>query len=213
VTAVLAVAGFASVGTIGVGRSGAAAIHPPVCFPGEVTLPVTADARVSRRHPNRRYGTASRWKVNHGPATLRSFVDFDLPAIPIGCSVTKATLEVNGRESGHPHPATAWPGAYVNFAMASGRWAESRITWNNMPPGIGCFGWFQDWAASGGLEITLAVEDAYRCLENGRLDEWNGLKLRGWSPHGRPAHWRYAVESRESAHPPVVHISWDYDTP
>jgi hypothetical protein len=97
--------------------------------------------------------------------------------------------------------------------MASGPWTASRLSWNRMPRGFGCFGWFQDWAVPGSLDVTLAVEDAYRCLENGRLDEWNGLKLRGWSPTGRHAHWRFAVDSRESAHPPVVHISWDYDTP
>ena len=63
VTALLAVVGFVSSWTMATSESGAAAI-PPVCIPGEVTVPVTADASVSKRHPNRRYGTTSRWKVN-----------------------------------------------------------------------------------------------------------------------------------------------------
>jgi hypothetical protein len=203
-TALLVGAGSAAL-VSAVDSSSAAGIPGPVCIPGEATLPVTADAKVSKAHPYRNYGKSSRWKVNYGPSTLRSFIDFDLPPMPLGCSVKKAMLELSGKESGHPHPASEWPGAYLNFSLAGRRWSESRLTWNNMPLRVGCFGWFQD--------ITLAVQDAYRCLDSGRLAEWNGLKLRGRSPTGRRAHWRFAVDSRESARPPVVHVTWDYDEP
>ena len=215
VAAVLAVAGVTASCAVVASDAVSAAIPGPLCIPGSSTLPLTADAKVSRRHPARHYGAASRWKVNYGPATLRSFVDFDLPTIPTGCALTDATLEVTGDESGHPHPANAWPGAYVNIYLASGRWRESGITWNDMPPGYGCFGDFKDYASSGDLTITTVLQNAYRCLDSGRLKHWNGLKLKGWSPttNGRHPHWRFAVDSRESAHPPVVHISWDISGP
>lgn len=210
VTALLAAAGVTLSCAIVTNEAVATAIGGPICIPGSVTLPVTADAKVSQRHPARHYGTASRWKVNFGPATLRSFVDFKLPALPIGCSVTEATLHVTGEESGHPHPANAWPGADVNIYLASGRWTENGITWKNMPPGYGCFGEFKEYASPGDLTITTLVQDAYRCLDSGRLKKWHGLKLKGWSPktNGRHPRWRFAIDSRESAHPPVVHISW-----
>lgn len=204
----LASAAFSATGITG---AHAAAIGPPVCIPGEATVPLTADAKVSERHPGRHYGTASHWKVNYGPATLRSFLGFNLPAIPSGCSVKKATLEVTGTESGYPHPAEGWPGARVNVYLATGRWTERGITWKNQPAAYGCYGPSQVFATSGELLITAVIQDAYHCLDSGRLKQWNGLKLKGWSPttRGRQPHWRFAVESRESAHPPMMHISWE----
>jgi hypothetical protein len=207
-TALVAAAGVSSSCLLATEEANAATIEGPLCIPGSVSVPVTADAKVSQRHPNRHYGASSRWKINFGPATLRSFVNFNLPTIPFGCSVTEAMLEVTGHESGHPHPATGWPGAMARVYVASGRWSERGITWNNRPRGYGCWGPTQDYAKSGSLRITATIQDAYGCLDTGRLKKWNGLKFQGWSPQGWGAHWRFVVDSRESAHPPVVHISW-----
>lgn len=188
-------------------RQAIAAAIGPVCIPGQATLPLTADAKVSRDHPNRNYGSDSHWKINY-PATLRSFINFRLPDIPSACTVKEATLEVAGTESGSPHPATSWPGAEINFYLASGRWSERGITWNNKPRGYGCFGTTQDYANSGSLLITGTIQDAYRCLETGRLPRWNGIKLTGWTANGRRANWRFVVDSRQSGHPPIVKMSW-----
>ncbi len=206
VTASLAAFALACALAISTSAEVATAIGP-VCIPGQTTEPLTADAKVSRRHPNRSYGASSRWRLDY-PATTRSFIDFSLPDIPGACTIQEARLEVAGTESGYPHPATAWPGAEINFYLASGRWSERGITWNNQPPGYGCFGTTQDYATPGSLLITGTLQDAYRCLANGRLRAWNGIKLRGWSAHGSGALWRFVVDSRESAHPPVVRISW-----
>lgn len=190
--------------------AGHAAILPgPVCVPDEATVPVTADAKVSSKHPGRNYGGASRWKVNFGPATARSFIDFNLPAISDSCDITKAILSLNGNESGEPEPANAWPGANVNLYIATRSWSEGSITWNNQPPRRACLGGDQEYAFPDEWDMTGIVDDAYRCLRGDRIPAWYGLKLRGWSPRGSDAHWRASIDSRESAHPPVVHISWE----
>src|SRR5436190_10279765 len=136
-------------------QTGALPLPGGACNSGQVTVPVTADAKVSKRHPNHRYGRRSDWKVNYGPATARSFVKFNLPTIPSGCSVDQATLELRGSESGSPHPAHKWPGANVNFDLATHKWIETGITWNNMPGGTGCVqGGAQDYASTRTWVIT-----------------------------------------------------------
>src|SRR5215210_7530502 len=84
-------------------RTGAAAVEGPVCVPGETTVPVTADAKVLAAHPNRHYGRSGSWKVNYA-ANAVSFVAFDLPALPLQCAVSKATLDLKGSYSGEPDP-------------------------------------------------------------------------------------------------------------
>jgi hypothetical protein len=192
-----------------VGASQAAVLPGPACLPGEATIPLTADARISANHPGRNYGTGSRWKVNFGPGTARSFINFELPEISDACIVTKATVSLRGSQSGRPHPATADPGANINFYLATRDWREGGITWDNQPRGHGCYGIDPEYATTDEWDITGIIDDAYRCLRAGRLDAWHGLKLRGWSPKGHHAHWRIGIDSRESDHPPVVHLSWE----
>jgi hypothetical protein len=87
-------------------------------------------------------------------------------------------------------------------------WTEAAITWNNKPGGHGCVAENFEYARPDSWLITGIVQQAYECLRNGALAEWNGLKARGWSPRGRGAKWRLVVDSREGPHPPVVEISW-----
>jgi hypothetical protein len=207
----IALAGAGIVAVLGasvVTGAQAAAVEGPLCIPGSATVPVTADAKVSSNHPNQRYGSAGTWKVNFA-STARSFVDFDLPAIPTGCSVTEATFRLNGTLYGHPNPAHRWPGAHVNFTLARKGWNERAITWNNMPSSSPCDGGTQDYAQTNSWVITGIVQQAYECVDAGRLSAWNGLKFRGWSPRNRGAKWRLVVDSRESSHPPVVEIGWE----
>src|SRR3954452_11262245 len=75
----------------------------PLCVAGGTTVPVTADAKVSSGHPNRHYGHSDTWKVNQGRTKVWSLLSFDLPAIPVGCAVGTATLELTGKYSGIPH--------------------------------------------------------------------------------------------------------------
>ena len=63
----------------------------PLCIPGGTTVPVTADAKVSSVHPKRHYGHAGTLKVNYGPSTARTLLTFDLPTLPLQCTVSKAT--------------------------------------------------------------------------------------------------------------------------
>lgn len=200
---------LAALGVLAAVVTQAAPAQEPICTPGGTTVPITADAKVSSAHPNRHYGRRDAWEQNYGPATARSFVKFELPTIPIGCSVTRATLDLNGALSGTPNPPNRWPGASVNTSLVRHDWTEAGITWNNMPAGKGCTAQNQNYAWTDSWEITGIVQEAYECLRTGGLAEWNGLKAKGWSPRGRGARWRLAVDSRESSHPPVVDIDWD----
>lgn len=180
----------------------------PVCIAGGTTVPVTADAKVSSVHPSRHYGHAGTWKVNFAPSNARSLFTFDLPTLPLQCTVSQAVLKLKGAYSGTPNPPDGYPSADVNLSIAKGRWTESGVTWRNMPGGNACDGGAQDYARTDQWVLTGIVQSAYQCLNSGRLPAWNGLKVSGWSPHGRGASWKIVVDSRESKHPPVVEISW-----
>jgi hypothetical protein len=202
----------AMVAVVGLGISVAA--NAPIagarqlCMGGEASVPITADAKVSSVHPRRHYGRRDTWKVKYGPATTRSFITFDLPTPPIECTVDKATLELRGRYSGRPSSPTEYPGAEVDMSLIRRGWSERKITWNNKPRGNGCDVRTSEYALSRKWLITGMVQKAYQCLDDGRLASFEGFKLKGWSPGGRGAHWQLGVDSRESSHPPVVHIAW-----
>jgi hypothetical protein len=180
----------------------------PICIPGGTTVPVTADAKVSRIHPNRHYGHAGTWKVDYAPANARSLFTFHLPTLPLQCTVSKAVLELKGAYSGTPSQPDTYPSADINATLAKGRWTEAGVTWRNMPGGNACDGGTQDYARTNQWDLTGIVQTAYECLSSGRLPAWNGLKVSGWSVKGRGASWKILVDSRESRHPPVVVISW-----
>ena len=196
-------------GLAAIAAGGPEAAAGPVCVPGSTTAPITADAKVSSVHPNRHYGRRDTWGLNYAPTTARSFLEFDLPTIPVGCSVSKATLGLRGTLSGQPNPPDSWPGAFVEMTLVRRDWTEAAITWTNKPGGHGCVAENFEYAHPDSWQITGIVQQAYECLRNGGLAEWNGLKARGWSPRGRGAKWRLVVDSRESAHPPTIEISWE----
>ena len=179
-----------------------------LCQSDAATLPLTADAKVSSVHPNRRYGHRDTWKVNYGPATARSYISFDLPEKPMGCTVAGATLDLRGRYSGQPSSPTEFPGATVDMWLVNRGWNERSITWNNRPRKNGCDAGTGEYAESDRWDVTGVVQKAYECLEKGTLASFEGFKLKGWSPRGRGAHWKLAVDSRESSHPPTVTILW-----
>jgi hypothetical protein len=180
----------------------------PLCVPGGTTVPVTADAKVSSGHPNRHYGHADTWDVNYARTKVRSLLTFGLPTVPMGCSVSKATLELTGRYSGTPNPPNHWPGANVNVSIVKHHWTEAGVTWRTMPAANACDGGTQDYARTNHWNLTGIVQIAYACLDSGELAAWNGLKAKGYSPPNRGASWRLVVASRESEHRPVVAISW-----
>jgi hypothetical protein len=207
-------AGCAAAVAAVVGVAVAAAPSPPTarasiaCHTEPTTVPLTADAKVSSAHPKRRYGRRDTWKVNYGPATARSYISFDLPEKPLGCRVAGAKLDLRGRYSGRPKTQNEYPGAWVDMWLVDRGWSERRITWNNRPRGNGCNAGTAEYAYTDEWYITGMIQKAYECLENGTLASFEGFKLRGWSPSGRGADWRLAVDSRESSHPPTVTILW-----
>ncbi len=180
-----------------------------MCIPGGTTVPVTADAKVSSVHPRRHYGHAGRLKVNYGPASARTLLTFDLPALPLQCTVSKATLRLKGTLSGTPSRPDDFPSASVNMSIVKSHWTEAGVTWRNMPGANACDGGTQDYARGDYWQLTGIVQSAYQCLDSGRLAAWNGLKVKGWSMAGRGASWKLVVDSREGDHPPFVEISWD----
>lgn len=205
---VVAGATVAALAVVLLARQGSANAGP-LCLPGGATVPVTADAKVLSVHPDRHYGHARTWKVNYGPSDVRSLFTFDLPTLPLQCTVSRAVLKLEGAYSGIPKRPDSYPSANVNVSITRSHWTEKRITWRNMPKGNACDGGGQDYARTNQWVLTGIVQSAYQCLDSGRLTSWNGLKVGSWSPHGRGASWKIVVDSRESRHPPVVELSWD----
>lgn len=71
--------------------------------------------------------------MNYAPTNVRSFFSFDLPTIPIGCAVSKTTLDLHGAYSGIPRRPARWPSANLNLSLVRHPWTESGITWKNQP--------------------------------------------------------------------------------
>ena len=109
-------------------------------------------------HPGRHYGHAGTWKVNFAPGNARSLFTFDLPTLPLQCTVSQAVLKLKGTYSGTPKSPDAYPSANMNVSMAKGRWTEAGVTWRNMPGGDACDGGGQDYARTNQWVLTGVVQ-------------------------------------------------------
>ncbi|MCU0431946.1 MAG: DNRLRE domain-containing protein [Bacteroidia bacterium] len=85
-------------------------------------------------YPNHHDFLACMWTNNGNPSGCRSFVDFDLAAIPAGVTIVSATLELfhypSPFNTGHSNlsgPADCWLQRIIQ------PWQENTLTWNNQP--------------------------------------------------------------------------------
>lgn len=99
------------------------------------------DAHIFELTPNTASGSwpdfsASQWTYNSVPGEDRGLIKFDLSAIPVGATVTSATLSLYaninsvGGYLGMPTYGNN-NASYLKFVTSS--WGENTVTWNNQP--------------------------------------------------------------------------------
>lgn len=170
---VAAVAGSATGHTLAVyaaGRSVAGntlTVAATLCSsPGSATLAPVADSYVDQSQPDTTFGGLTTLSVQSFKSrSRRTLVQFGLPAVPAGCSVTTATLQL--------FASSAPTGrSYLAYRLAAA-WTEASVTWTTQPATAGSgvatpsgTGWIS-WAVTSqvlamfaGSNYGFVVEDA-----------------------------------------------------
>lgn len=134
------------------------------CTAGSATAKATADTYVRENAPSNNSGATVDLVVRAGVGTNhRSLVTFTLPAIPSGCSLSSATLQV--------YATVSASGRTIQAFQVNRSWTETDVTWNNQPPTTGTAatspslstaGW-QTWT------VTTLVQAMYSGTNNGFL--------------------------------------------
>lgn len=97
------------------------------CSGGTVTVTSVADTVAAQGAATTNYGTsATTFGIrSRTSAAARSFVSFDLPAIPAGCTVTSAELRL--------YASSSAPNRTLHADRVAASWTEGGLTWNNQP--------------------------------------------------------------------------------
>ncbi|MGQ0576199.1 MAG: right-handed parallel beta-helix repeat-containing protein [Pseudonocardia sp.] len=98
----------------------------PSCSAGTVTLTASADSWVVEKDPAKNNGSDATLKVTTKPGeNTRALVRFNVPQVPLGCSIVAAELrmENSSPKSGHT----------LQALQAAGAWTEGSVTWANQP--------------------------------------------------------------------------------
>ena len=105
-------------------------VTQPVCTPGSSTVTASEDAWTSQASPSQNKGADSALYVasKNGNANQRALVQFSLPTIPAGCTLSSATFELSAE--------TADTGRTINVSRASAIWSGSTVTWANQPTAV-----------------------------------------------------------------------------
>jgi hypothetical protein len=119
-----------------------------------LTVAAVADSYVDAANPTANFGAANELRIAWGGdgATLRrSFLRFDLSAIPGGSTIESARLTIHtaGTGSGGDVPLT--------IGRAAGNWTENAITWNNQPPASGPYALASAGDAAGAYQWDVSL--------------------------------------------------------
>jgi hypothetical protein len=95
--------------------------------PGDQTVYSNADSLVAEAAATTNFGTSSTYfgVRSYSSGDARSFVRFNLPAIPAGCTVTDATLRL--------YTSSGVTGRTLQAHQVSTSWTETGVTWNTQP--------------------------------------------------------------------------------
>jgi hypothetical protein len=98
-----------------------------LCSPQTITATPSRDSDVNQGSPTSNFGTSSDLYVQSksGSANRRTLVQFTLPAVPAGCSLTAATLRL--------YNLSGVAGRTIDVYRAAASWTETGVTWNNQP--------------------------------------------------------------------------------
>lgn len=136
------------------------------------TLTADQTSYVRQDAPSLNYGSAPSMAVKSGSGTAqRALVQFTLPALTAGCTVTAATLRLSQSQ------ATAV--RVIGVYQAAAVWGENTVTWANQPAQTGTavtsdskIGW-QEWAVAAhvqahysGTNYGFVVKDESETLDS-----------------------------------------------
>jgi hypothetical protein len=149
------------------------------------TVTASADSWLDQGGPTSNFGADSVLKVNSkGPSNnMRAMVQFNLPSLPSGCSVTGATLRLYNKS-----PVSGRTlGAYANAAA----WTQNGVTWANQPATTGSASTATTPGAAGWMQwdVTTQVQGMYSGSNH-------GFKVRDQTENG--AGFEQQFESLES---------------
>jgi len=105
-----------------------AASFPSSCTTTTVTA--TTDSYVDQSLPGSNYGSVTTLGIrSQSGANRRTLVRFDLPALPSGCTLTSASLELTDTSGSTGRTLAAY--------RAAAAWTEAGVTWSNQPATAG----------------------------------------------------------------------------
>jgi predicted ribosomally synthesized peptide with SipW-like signal peptide len=130
---------------------------------GSQTVTAGADAWIDQAAPSSNLGADSVLKVTtKGPnLNTRALVQFNLPSLPAGCSVTTATLRMHNKSPVSGRTLAA----YANSAA----WTENGVTWANQPGTTGSASTAATPSSAGWMQwdVTSQVQGMYSGSNNG----------------------------------------------
>lgn len=142
---------------VGSGGSDAASAQVTVsvatlCVPGTQTVIANADSWVDEKVPAQNNGTDSNLRVTskNGSQNTRALVNFALPTIPAGCSLTSATLRLNNKS-----PVA---GRTIQALRVNSPWTEPGVTWATQPATTGTAVTAVTPAAAGLMNWTVTAQ-------------------------------------------------------
>lgn len=125
--------------------------------PGSQTITASRDAWIDQASPSANKGTDSVLKVTSksGNANTRALVQYDLPSVPSGCSVTSAKLRLYNNS-----PVS---GRTLEALQNGASWTENGVTWSNQPATTGSAATATTTSTAGFMEwaVTSQVQGMY----------------------------------------------------
>jgi hypothetical protein len=123
------------------------------CVGSTNVLTATADTYVDEDNPSSNYGTTTSLKLwGDGGHLKRFYVNFTLPALPAGCSVTSATLTLTRSSS-------VTNGTLAAYRTATS-WTETGLDWSPQPATAGAAATASS-AATTSFTVTSQVAAMY----------------------------------------------------
>ncbi len=131
--------------------------------PGSQTVQASADSWVDQASPATNKGTDTVLKLTSRDPSLnaRAVVQFNLPALPSGCTVTSATLRLNNK--------SPLSGRTIEALRNTASWTETGVTWTNQPATAGAAATATTPSAAGWMQwdVTSHVQAMYAGSNNG----------------------------------------------
>lgn len=131
--------------------------------PSSQTLISTTDAWVDEANPSANNGATTTLRVRSqtGSQNQRAFVNFSLPSLPSGCTVTNADF--------YMYASTPVAGRTLAVHRAATAWTENGVTWSNQPATAGTPATTTTTGAVGWLkwDIEPVATDLYTSGNNG----------------------------------------------